>query len=104
MAKNIVEITSENFQEVVENASLPVLVDFWATWCMPCKMLAPVFEETAAEMEGQAIFGKVNVDEQGDLAARFKVMSIPTMILFKNGEVANKSVGVIPKEQIKNLF
>lgn len=90
-------ITKENFDEVVLKSELPVLVDFWATWCGPCKMLTPIIEELATELEGKAVVGKINVDEQGELAMKFGVMSIPTLMVFKNGELVKKSVGFMPK-------
>ena len=97
-------ITKENFDEVVLKSELPVLVDFWATWCGPCKMLTPIIEELATELEGKAVVGKINVDEQGELAMKFGVMSIPTLMVFKNGELVKKSVGFMPKAQVLSLF
>lgn len=96
-------ITVANFTEKVSDSSIPVLVDFWATWCGPCKMLSPVVDEVAEETNGEFVVGKVNVDEEKELAKRFKVMSIPTLIVFKNGEEVNRSVGVITKEEILAL-
>ena len=80
-----VEITKDNFEEVVLKNDLPVLVDFWATWCGPCKMIGPIVEELSEELAGKAVFGKLNVDNQPELAMQFQVMSIPTLLLFKNG-------------------
>ena len=97
-------ITKENFDEVVLTSELPVLVDFWATWCGPCKMLTPIIEELAKELEGKAVVGKINVDEQGELAMKFGVMSIPTLMVFKNGELVKKSVGFMPKAQVLSLL
>ena len=97
-------ITKENFDEVVLKSELPVLVDFWATWCGPCKMLTPIIEELAKELEGKAVVGKINVDEQGELAMKFSVMSIPTLMVFKNGELVKKSVGFMPKAQVLSLL
>ncbi|MDD6186457.1 MAG: thioredoxin [Oscillospiraceae bacterium] len=97
-------ITKENFDEVVLKSELPVLVDFWATWCGPCKMLTPIIEELATELEGKAVVGKINVDEQGELAMKFGVMSIPTLMVFKNGELVKKSVGFMPKAQVLSLL
>lgn len=95
-------ITNDNFtKEVLENKKT-VLLDFWASWCGPCKMLSPVVDEFAEENENIYV-GKVNVDEQSELATQFEVMSIPTLIVFKNGEKVNQSVGVISKEQIAKL-
>ena len=99
-----VEITKNNFEEVVLKNDLPVLVDFWATWCGPCKMIGPIVEELSEELVGKAVFGKLNVDNQPELAMQFQVMSIPTLLLFKNGEIAAKSVGVKPKAQIEAMF
>ena len=100
---SVIKVTAENFDEVLESGK-PVLVDFWATWCGPCKMLAPIIEEIANEYEGKAKVAKVNVDEQSALAAKYGIMSIPTLILFKNGEIADKTVGLKTKEQIKELI
>ena len=97
-------ITKENFDEVVLKSELPVLVDFWATWCGPCKMLTPIIEELATELEGKAVVCKINVDEQGELAMKFGVMSIPTLMVFKNGELVKKSVGSMPKAQVLSLL
>ena len=97
-------ITKENFDEVVLKSELPVLVDFWATWCGPCKMLTPIIEELATELEGKAVVGKINVDEQGELAMKFGVMSIPTLMVLKNGELVKKSVGFMPKAQVLSLL
>lgn len=99
-----IKITASNFEEEVLNAKLPVIVDFWAPWCGPCRMLAPVLEEIAEENEGSVIVGKVNVDEEPQLAANFGIASIPTLLVFKNGEIAQKSVGVKPKAAIEAMF
>ena len=100
----IVEITSGNFEAEVTQSGLPVLVDFWASWCGPCRMLSPVVDELAGQYDGKVKFGKVNVDEQPGLAAAYGVQSIPTLILFKNGEAVNKSVGVVPKSSIEQML
>jgi thioredoxin 1 len=95
-----VEITDANFEEIVLNAKVPVLVDFWAEWCGPCRMVGPVVDELHTEYEGKAIVGKVNVDENPNVSAKFSVRNIPTILFIKNGEVADKSVGAVPKAQL----
>lgn len=94
------QITSENFEKEVLQSDLPVLVDFYADWCGPCKMMAPVVEEIATEYEGKVKVGKLNVDDCPELAAKYKVMTIPTIILFKNGNPEQTSVGVVSKETL----
>jgi len=95
-------ITSKNFDEIVKNADKTVILDFWATWCGPCKMIAPIIEEIANENEN-LIVGKVNVDEEAELSIKFGIVSIPTIIVFKNGEIYNKTVGYCSKEEILAL-
>ena len=99
----VMEITQENFEREVLSADVPVLVDFWAGWCGPCRMLAPVVEEIESETPG-LIVGKLNVDEQPGLATRYGVMSIPTLMLFRHGEVTASSVGVHPKAEILKML
>lgn len=99
-----VEITKDNFEEVVLKNELPVLVDFWATWCAPCKMIGPIVEELSEELAGKVVFGKLNVDKQPELAMQFQVMSIPTLILFDKGEIVNKKIGFMPKEKLVEML
>lgn len=103
MAEKTLQINSDNFNEVL-SGDLPVLVDFWAEWCTPCRMIAPVVEQVAAEYEQRAVVGKINIDEEPDLAGRYGVMSIPTIIVFKNGEIKQKSVGVVGKDKITAMI
>ena len=97
-------LTNENFEEEVLRSYTPVLVDFWATWCGPCRMLAPVIAQIAEEQEGKIKVGKVDVDEQPELAYRFGISSIPTLKVFRDGQVVKSSVGVIPKPMIEDLL
>ena len=94
-----IELNEGNFEDEVVKSELPVMVDFWATWCGPCKMLAPVVAEIASEREGSLKVGKVNVDESPELAARFGIMSIPAVFLFKDGKVAAQAVGYMSKDE-----
>ena len=97
-------VTKENYIDEVINSDIPVLLDFWATWCGPCRMIAPIVEEIAAENVGKIKVGKVNVDEQEELAVMFSISAIPTLVVIKDGEVVNKIVGIKPKEDILKLF
>ena len=91
-----IKITEQNFDTEVLQSAMPVVVDFWADWCGPCKMLSPVIESLADQYKGKVLVGKVNVDEEGELAMRYGVMNIPTVILFKNGREIDRKVGVMP--------
>ena len=99
-----ITLTSENFRTEVLESTVPVLVDFWASWCGPCRMIAPTVEEIAKEYEGKIKVGKVNVDEQGDLASEYDIMYIPTLIVFKNGKVTNTSNGLKRKDEILKML
>ena len=100
---SVTKITKDNFQELVLNADREVLLDFWAPWCGPCRMVSPIVDEIAIE-RGDIKVGKINVDEQPELAAQFGVMSIPTLVVMKGGKVVNKMVGARPKAQILDML
>ncbi len=100
---SVIEITAENFESEVLRSTKPVLLDFWAVWCMPCKMLSPVVDEIAEEYDSVKV-GKVNVDEQRELAMKFGIRSIPTLLVFRSGQQSDMSVGVQPKEQILDML
>ncbi len=100
---SVINITKNNFQEEVLNSDKPVLLDFWASWCGPCRMVSPIVDEIADERSDIKV-GKINVDEEPDLAGQFRVMSIPTLIVIKDGKVTNQAVGARPKEQILALL
>ncbi len=98
------EVTQENFEENVLKSDVPVIVDFWAEWCTPCKMVEPVLHDIAGEYEGRIAVGRLNVDEQAELASQYSIVSIPSLILFKNGEEVTQHIGAAPKETIVQFF
>jgi thioredoxin 1 len=100
-AANIVTLNDNNFGTEVLSSATPVLVDFWAEWCGPCKMLAPLIDELATEYDGRVKIGKVNIDDHQDLASQYGIRAIPTMLIFKNGEVADQIVGLRSKRDLK---
>ncbi len=101
---NIVHLTEANFPAEVLQSNLPVLVDFWAEWCGPCKMIAPVLDELAGEFTGKAKIAKCNVDEAGNLATEYRITSIPALLMFKGGKVVAQAVGGRPKKEIQKLI
>jgi thioredoxin 1 len=100
MAEGIVTLTSSTFDETIASSDLPVVVDFWAEWCGPCKQIAPILADIAAEQQGKITIAKLNVDEHPDLAMRYNVMSIPTLLVFDKGDVAKRIVGAKPKSAL----
>lgn len=99
-----ITITEANFEKEVLKSDLPVLVDFWADWCGPCKMLSPIIADIAKEYEGKVKVGKINIDEEQELAMKYRVASIPTLVLFKDGQAVNRLVGAVPKSQIEAML
>lgn len=100
MAGHAIEITDDNFTELVEKASLPVLLDFWGEYCPPCKALAPIIESLAVELAGKVLVGKVNVEQNRNLAMRFQITGVPTLYVLKNGQPVGRKIGAVPKAQI----
>ena len=103
-SEKIVTVTNDNFDDEVLKAATPILVDFWAAWCGPCRMIAPVLDELAEEMDGKVRFAKLNVDENQQIAYQFQVSSIPTFILFKDGKMADRMMGAMPKSAFQSFI
>jgi thioredoxin 1 len=103
MANNTMTFTDDNFKEEVLSSTVPVLVDFWAEWCAPCKMIAPSIEEIAADYKGKIKVGKVDVDSNPSVASQYQIRSIPSIMIFKDGKVADQIVGAVPKKQIVSV-
>ena len=104
MAENLIEFTDDNFDTEVLKSNLPVLVDFWAEWCGPCKMIAPIIEEIAGDYAGKVKVGKVNVDFNNQVAMQYGIRGIPALLVFKGGAVANQIVGAVPKNNITEIL
>ena len=100
VADNIVQVSDDNFESEVLKSSVPVLIDFWAPWCGPCKLVSPMIDQLAIELRGKVVFGKLNVDENPTVANIFGIQSIPTLIIFRNGEAIDGLMGAIPKQQL----
>lgn len=101
---SVLTITSKNFEQEVSNSEVPVLLDFWASWCGPCKMVSPIVDKIAEEANGKFKVGKINVDEEQELAQAFSIMSIPTLVVINNGKLVNQAVGVRSKEEILSMI
>lgn len=102
MAANILQLDSKNFNDTVTSSPTPVLVDFWAPWCGPCKAIAPILEELSGEMNGKLTIAKVNVDDNSDIAAKYSIRAIPTLLLFKGGQMIEQFVGMMDKAALKS--
>ncbi len=102
--ENVIHIGSEEAFDKLITGDVPVLVDFWATWCGPCRMIAPILEEIANQFADKVIVAKVDVDEQGELAQRFRIMNIPTLLLFKEGQMVDKAIGARPKAALEQML
>ncbi len=100
----VIKLTKENYSELIENSSIPVLIDFFATWCGPCRMLSPIIEEVSDEANGKYRVVQVDVDEQPELASRYHITVIPTLVVVKGGKTVNQSTGYIPKEKVLQLL
>lgn len=100
----LLTLTQNNFDDEVLKSDIPVLVDFWAAWCGPCRMIGPIVEQLAEEYDGKIKVGKVNVDEQNELAAQYRVMSIPTLFIFKDGKIASQLIGARPKADLEEMI
>lgn len=103
-SEKIVNLTKDNFDQEISKAGKPVLVDFWAAWCGPCRAVAPIMEELAEQYDGKATIAKLNVDDEGEIAQRFRIMSIPTVMIFKDGQVAEKVIGARSKSEFEKLI
>ena len=104
MSKNTFVATDQNFEEEVIKSTVPVVIDFWAAWCVPCKMIAPTLDELAQEFAGKAKIGKLNVDENREIAGKYGIRGIPSLLLFKDGEIKDQLVGVHSKQEISNMI
>jgi len=100
----VIVLTKDNFEQEVLKSEIPVLVDFWASWCGPCRAVAPIIDELSVEFDGRAKIGKVNVDEEGELTAKFRIMSIPTIMIFKGGQMVEKVIGARTKEEFAKML
>ena len=103
-SEKIIILTKDNFEQEVMKSDKPVMVDFWAQWCGPCRAVGPIMDEIAEEYDGRANVGKINVDEEGELAAKFRIMSIPTIMVFKGGQAAEKIIGVRTKAELSEIL